>query len=191
MRTDASSKLRGSFVDPRRSGVLPLGAWATDWLAAQADLSPTTRARYKSALTVHIVPCWERVRLADVTHAEVQRWLTGLGGSPASVPKVHRVLSMAESRPGPWSSMGRYALVVHWLRSTRPLAPETVETLTPRLILPVLASGYRPLCHPTLRRTRPRSPATTNGQSGLMVVFASESVSGLTPRLRGEESLCT
>ena len=77
-----SSKLRGSFVDPRRSGVL-VGAWATDWLAAQADLPPSTRARYEGILTTHIVPRWERVRLADVTHAEVQRWLTGLDLAPA------------------------------------------------------------------------------------------------------------
>ena len=50
-----SSKHRGSFVDPRRSAVL-VGAWATAWLAAQADLSPTTRARYESALTTYVVP---------------------------------------------------------------------------------------------------------------------------------------
>ena len=35
-----------------------------------------------------------RVRLSDVTHAEVQRWLTRLDLAPASVRKVHRVLSM-------------------------------------------------------------------------------------------------
>jgi hypothetical protein len=34
------------------------------------------------------------VRLGDVTHAQVQRWLTGLHLAPASVRKVHRVLSM-------------------------------------------------------------------------------------------------
>ena len=34
------------------------------------------------------------MRLGDVTHAQVQRWLTGLHLPPASVRKVHRVLSM-------------------------------------------------------------------------------------------------
>lgn len=34
------------------------------------------------------------MRLGDVTHAQVQRWLTGLHLAPASVRKVHRVLSM-------------------------------------------------------------------------------------------------
>ena len=35
-----------------------------------------------------------RVKLSDVTHGEVQRWITGLWLAPGSVRKVHRVLSM-------------------------------------------------------------------------------------------------
>lgn len=89
-----SSKQRGAFVDPRRSG-LTVGGWADEWLAGQADLSPTTRNRYAGIIAKHLRPRWGRVRLADVTHAEVQRWLTGLDLAPASVRKVHRVLSMA------------------------------------------------------------------------------------------------
>ena len=34
------------------------------------------------------------MRLGDVTHAQVQRWLTGLQLAPASIRKVHRMLSM-------------------------------------------------------------------------------------------------
>jgi hypothetical protein len=37
-----ASKQRGSFVDPRRASPM-VGDWADDWLAAQADLSHTTR----------------------------------------------------------------------------------------------------------------------------------------------------
>jgi integrase len=88
-----SSKQRGAFVDARRAS-LTVGEWADDWLAAQADLAPTTRNRYAGILSKHVRPRWGRVRLADVTHAEVQRWLTRLDLAPASVRKVHRVLSM-------------------------------------------------------------------------------------------------
>jgi integrase len=88
-----ASKQRGSFVDPRRASPT-VGDWADDWLAAQADLSPTTRNRYEGIITRHIRPRWGRVRLGDVTHAQVQRWLTGLQLAPASIRKVHRVLSM-------------------------------------------------------------------------------------------------
>jgi integrase len=80
-------------VDARRAS-LTVGEWADDWLAAQADLAPTTRNRYAGILSKHVRPRWGRVRLADVTHSEVQRWLTRLDLAPASVRKVHRVLSM-------------------------------------------------------------------------------------------------
>jgi Phage integrase, N-terminal SAM-like domain len=62
----AASKQRGSFVDPRRASPT-VGDWADDWLAAQADLSPTTRNRYEGIITRHIRPRWGRVRLGDVT----------------------------------------------------------------------------------------------------------------------------
>jgi integrase len=88
-----SSKQHGAFVDARRAS-LTVGEWADDWLAAQADLAPTTRNRYAGILSKHVRPRWGQVRLADVTHAEVQRWLTRLDLAPASVRKVHRVLSM-------------------------------------------------------------------------------------------------
>jgi integrase len=88
-----SSKHRGTFVDPRRAS-LTVGAWADGWLAAQADLAPKTRERYEGILSRHIRPRWGKVPLSLVTHAEVQRWLTGLELAPASVRKVHRVLSM-------------------------------------------------------------------------------------------------
>ena len=87
------AKLTGTYVDPTRSRVT-LGAWADLWIDAQADLSPTTRNRYEGIIRTHIRPRWAPVRLSDVSHADVQRWVTGLDVAPASVRKVHRVLSM-------------------------------------------------------------------------------------------------
>jgi hypothetical protein len=87
------AKLTGTNVDPTRSRVT-LGAWADLWIDAQADLSPTTRNRYEGIIRTHIRPPWDSVRLSDVSHSDVQRWVTGLDIAPASVRKVHRVLSM-------------------------------------------------------------------------------------------------
>jgi integrase len=87
------AKLTGTYVDPTRSRVT-LGAWADMWIDAQADLSPTTRNRYEGIIRTHIRPRWASVRLSDVSHADVQRWVTGLSVAPASARKVHRVLSM-------------------------------------------------------------------------------------------------
>jgi len=90
----ANAKLTGQYVDPARAKVT-VGAWAELWLDAQADLAPKTRERYEGIISRHIRPRWGSTQLASVTHAEVQRWLTRLDLAPASVRKVHRVLSMA------------------------------------------------------------------------------------------------
>jgi integrase len=88
-----NAKLTGQYVDPARSRVT-VGAWADLWIDAQADLAPKTRERYEGIIARHVRPRWGNVRLASATHAEVQRWLTRLDLAPASVRKVHRVLSM-------------------------------------------------------------------------------------------------
>jgi integrase len=83
----------GRYVDPRRSKVT-VGQWIDEWFAARTDLGPKTRERYEGIIHRHIRPRWGKVRLAAVRHADVQRWLSGLDLAPASVRKVHRVLSM-------------------------------------------------------------------------------------------------
>jgi integrase len=60
-------------------------------------VKPSTRDRYAGIVATHIAPTWGSVRLVDVTHADVQSWistLTATGQSPGSVHKIHRVLSM-------------------------------------------------------------------------------------------------
>ncbi|HEU5043700.1 MAG TPA: site-specific integrase [Nocardioidaceae bacterium] len=90
-----SSKNLGSYVDPTKSK-LTVGEWAVRWLDHQAHLKPSTRERYAGILRQHVVPTWKSVRLGDVTHSDVQAWVTALSKkrSPATVRKVHRVLSL-------------------------------------------------------------------------------------------------
>jgi hypothetical protein len=80
------SKRTGSYVDPNRSK-LTVGAQADQWLEAKLDLAPKTRDRYEGIIRAHVRPRWGNVRLSDVTHAEVQRWLARLDLAPASVRK--------------------------------------------------------------------------------------------------------
>jgi integrase len=89
-----ASKLTGSYVDPR-AGKVTVRTWAERWLDVQVQLKPTTRARYRSILDVHINPRWGEVELARVRHADVQKWVAQLSAarSAATVRKVHRVLS--------------------------------------------------------------------------------------------------
>lgn len=87
------TKLAGSFVDPARSK-LTVGVWSAEWLAGRVHLAPKTRDRYEGIIRAHIEPRWGRVALSKITHAEVQKWVASLALAPASVRKVHRVLSM-------------------------------------------------------------------------------------------------
>lgn len=89
-----NAKLTGAYVDPSRSR-LTVAEWMDEWMAGKADLAPTTRNRYEGIVRTHVAPRWGKVHLGNVTHAQVQRWLTSLDLEPATVHKVHRVLSQA------------------------------------------------------------------------------------------------
>lgn len=95
LTTVESAKLSGSYVDPKRAAVT-FGAFAKRWSAAQAHLKPSTRERYAGLLRAHVGPRWSAVRLGDVSHADVQGWVSELAEKrSASVAiKAHRVLSL-------------------------------------------------------------------------------------------------
>jgi len=93
LTTVENSKLTGSYVDPTRSKIT-VKAWAERWISSKVNLAPKTLDRYEGILRAHIEPRWGKVQLAKVTHAEVQRWIAGIDAAPATVKKVHRVMSM-------------------------------------------------------------------------------------------------
>ena len=90
-----ASKSAGGFVDPALAR-LTVEDWAAQWMDGQTHLKPTTWARYAGIVNKHIGPTWGHLRLADVSHADVQSWVTRLTAShsPATVRKIHRVLSL-------------------------------------------------------------------------------------------------
>ena len=88
---------RGEWVDPTLSKIT-IGEWLPQWLARQVQLKPTTMVRYEVALRRQILPRWEFVSLAKITHSDVSSWvhsLTDEGLAPATVRYAHRVLSLA------------------------------------------------------------------------------------------------
>jgi hypothetical protein len=93
LTTVENSKLTGSYVDPNRSKIT-VKAWAQQWIASKSNLAPKTRDRDEGIIRAHVEPRWGKVPLAKVTHAEVQRWIAGIDAAPATVKKVHRVMSM-------------------------------------------------------------------------------------------------
>lgn len=91
-----NAKHRGEWIDPALSRIT-VGEWAQKWLAAQVQLKPLTRERYRNILRVQILPHWERLRLAEVTHADVVAWVAALqadGYAAGTIRQTHRVLSL-------------------------------------------------------------------------------------------------
>jgi integrase len=87
------SKDVGAYLDPGRSKIT-VKPWAAQCIAAWAHLKPSTRARYEGILSAHILPRWSGTPLAHVTHADVQKWISSIDLSAASVRYIHRVFSL-------------------------------------------------------------------------------------------------
>ena len=85
----------GLYVDPSK-GKITVDDWAERWLAGQAHLKRSTHERYAGILREHVRPQWSGAQLVDITHADVQAWVVRLTAvrSPATVRKIHRVLSL-------------------------------------------------------------------------------------------------
>lgn len=85
----------GTYVDPSKAKIT-VGEWTRRWLEGQVHLKPTTKERYAGILREHIEPRWANTMLIDVSHADVQAWITQLSRrrSPTTVRKIHRVFSL-------------------------------------------------------------------------------------------------
>lgn len=93
------AKHRGEWIDPALSRIT-VGEWAARWLEAQVQLKPLTRERYRNILRMQVLPAWDRVRLAEVTHADVVAWIAALqadGYAAATIRQAHRVFSLMMS----------------------------------------------------------------------------------------------
>jgi integrase len=67
-----------TYVDNRKSAVT-FRAISEEWLATQRTrLKPSTIGGYESLLTMTVLPRWADVKLADITHADIQKWVVWL-----------------------------------------------------------------------------------------------------------------
>jgi integrase len=74
----------GAYVDARRSATT-FGTVAEEWFSAKRPkLKPSTAGGYRSLLDMTLLPRWRDVTLADLTHADVQSWVTWMVTSPAA-----------------------------------------------------------------------------------------------------------
>ncbi len=95
--------VRGEYVSPGRS-TATFGVVAQEWLDGKGGRKPKTVAGYVSLLDNLILPRWRDTKLKDITHADVQRWISGLsvdgsvrtegkGLSPSRVIQTHQCMS--------------------------------------------------------------------------------------------------
>lgn len=91
----AASVHTGTYVDPMKARV-SLADWSANWQHGLGHLKPSTRDRYESIIRTHVEPRWRDVWLPDISHAEVQAWVSMLAkeNSASTARKAHRVLSL-------------------------------------------------------------------------------------------------
>ena len=95
--------VKGEYVSPRSSAVT-FGVVAGEWLEGKGARKPKTVAGYESLLDNLILPKWRDTKLKEITHAGIQRWITGLsangsvrregkGLSASRVTQAHQCMS--------------------------------------------------------------------------------------------------
>lgn len=89
-----SAKSKGDFVTATDSRTL-LRDWAPVWQSSLVNLKPTTRSGYDYTLRRHVLPRWGDQRLSEISHAQVQAWVSDLAVTLASstVRQIFHVLA--------------------------------------------------------------------------------------------------
>lgn len=72
----------GTYADPRK-GAVAFSVVAGEWFTAKTTgAKPKTVASYRGVLDALVTPKWGGYKLRDITHAEIQAWVTWLATSP-------------------------------------------------------------------------------------------------------------
>jgi len=86
---------RGDWIDPAKSRIT-VKEWSTVWLATKSHLRPRTRELYETALRVWVLPRWERVPLAAITHTDVVTWMSDLAEERSPAVTRHALLVLTQ-----------------------------------------------------------------------------------------------
>lgn len=78
----------GAYVSPERGRVF-VDELLDEWLSTLAHYKPSTLDTTKSDVSATIKPYWGRKVLADITAADVQKWVTGMDKAGRTVQTIH------------------------------------------------------------------------------------------------------
>lgn len=89
-----------SYADPRKSAVT-FRTISDEWLAMQRTrLKPSTIGGYESLLNMTVLPRWGDVKLAEITHTDIQSWIVWLTtNKDARQPKTTDKAKNAQRKP--------------------------------------------------------------------------------------------
>jgi integrase len=89
-----SAKATGDFITTSDSRTT-VNDWSQVWLSSLINLKPTTRSGYEYTLGKHVLPRWGEQRLGEISHSQVQRWVSELSQTLAAstVRQIYHVLA--------------------------------------------------------------------------------------------------
>jgi integrase len=73
-REQERSMERGEWIDPSLSSIT-FAEWATKWLEAKTDITPSTRRGYIARLNSHLIPAFGKSKLTSITNNEIGKWI--------------------------------------------------------------------------------------------------------------------
>ena len=78
----------GTYV-PAERGRVYVADLMPEWVDSQAQLKPSTLAATKSDVRATILPYWGEKIVADITRAELQAWVNGMGKAARTVDTIY------------------------------------------------------------------------------------------------------
>lgn len=129
-----------TYVDTRRSAVA-FSTVAEEWfIGKRASLKPSTVGGYRSLLDMTILAKWGDTRLADITHGDVQRWVTWMTtAKEARQPRTNDEVKNAKREPlsarRAEQALGVFKQILSYAIRTKRLASNPADDVAkPRVI---------------------------------------------------------
>jgi integrase len=85
---------RGEWIDPSLSSV-NFTTWASDWMKAKTNASPSTMRGYNKLLQNHLIPEFGNQRLTAITHNGISQWVkrnVDKGSGLVVIKRAHSLL---------------------------------------------------------------------------------------------------
>ncbi len=93
LATNTADISRGAWIDPD-AGKIALDAYANGWLAGRTNLRPSTRAKNRSLLDLHILPKLGSTSISQLSPSAVGSWHGNLRAAyPSTAAAAYRLLA--------------------------------------------------------------------------------------------------